>query len=95
MRTIGEEAKHVGAWETNEGYVCFGSWQAVRAFYLHAQEAALVSPAQAPASTEPVAQWQTSATGDGGWMNIDADEVEFCRTTRGYKVRALIVKEQA
>lgn len=51
--------------------------------------AALASPA--PSVGEPVAQWQTSASGEGGWMNIDADEVEFCRDKRGYKVRALVL----
>lgn len=53
------------------------------------QLATLASPT--PSVGEPVAQWQTSASGEGGWMNIDADEVEFCRDKRGYKVRALVL----
>ena len=37
--TIAEEAARVGAWVDPAGHVCFGSWMAVRAFYIHAQVA--------------------------------------------------------
>lgn len=35
--TIGEAAKSVGAWENRDGYICFGSWMAVRAFGMKMQ----------------------------------------------------------
>ena len=33
--TVGQLAAHVGAWETPEGHVAFGSWQALAAYHHH------------------------------------------------------------
>jgi hypothetical protein len=35
--TVGEAAAAVGAWEDKSGYVCFGSWEAVKAFGMKMQ----------------------------------------------------------
>jgi hypothetical protein len=84
--TVGEAAAAVGAWEDKAGYVCFGSWEAVKAFGMKMQ----ASLARAHLET---AGARDAAEADR-WLELGrAIERAADKLPDGYEIRVEVEKE--